>query len=86
VHLVRSSLKFVPYKDRKTVAQSLRTVYSAPTEEAALAALEEFCTHWDGRYPMIGRSWKARWTEIAPFLGYPAEIKKVMYTTTQWSR
>jgi len=81
VHLVRSSLKFVPYKDRKTVAQSLRTVYSAPTEEAALAALEEFCTHWDGRYPMIGRSWKARWTEIAPFLAYPAEIRKVMYTT-----
>jgi putative transposase len=81
VHLVRSSLKFVPYKDRKAVAQTLRTVYSAPTEEAALAALDEFCAQWDGRYPMIGRSWKTRWTEIAPFLAYPAEIRKVMYTT-----
>lgn len=81
VHLVRSSLKFVPYKDRKAVAQTLRTVYSAPTEEAALAALDEFCAQWDGRYPMIGRSWKNRWTEIAPFLAYPAEIRKVMYTT-----
>jgi len=81
VHLVRNSLKFVPYKDRKAVAQTLRTVYSAPTEEAALAALDEFCAQWDGRYPMIGRSWKTRWTEIAPFLAYPAEIRKVMYTT-----
>jgi putative transposase len=81
VHLVRSSLKFVPYKDRKAVAQTLRTVYSAPTEEAALTALDEFCAQWDGRYPMIGRSWKTRWTEIAPFLAYPAEIRKVMYTT-----
>jgi putative transposase len=81
VHLVRSSLKFVPYKDRKAVAQTLRTVYSAPTEESALAALDEFCAQWDGRYPMIGRSWKTRWTEIAPFLAYPAEIRKVMYTT-----
>jgi putative transposase len=81
VHVVRSSLKFVPYKDRKTVAAALRTIYVAPTEEAALQALEQFCAEWDGRYPMIGRSWESRWTEIAPFLAYPAAIRKVMYTT-----
>lgn len=81
VHVVRSSLKFVPYKDRKTVASALRTIYGAPTEEAALQALEQFRAEWDGKYPMIGRSWEDRWTEIAPFLAYPAEIRKVMYTT-----
>ena len=81
VHVVRSSLKFVPYKDRKTVASALRTIYVAPTEEAALQALEQFRGEWDGKYPMIARSWESRWTEIAPFLAYPAEIRKVMYTT-----
>jgi putative transposase len=81
VHTVRSSLKFVPYKDRKAVAVDLKKIYSAPTEEAALSALEEFCATWDGKYPMIGRSWKNRWTEITPFLAYPPEIRKVIYTT-----
>jgi putative transposase len=81
VHMVRGSLKFVPYKDRKAVAAGLKGVYGAPTEEAALKALEEFCWTWDGKYAMIGRSWKSRWTEIAPFLAYPPEIRKVMYTT-----
>ena len=81
VHLVRNSLRFVPYKDRRTVAVGLKKVYTAPTEEAALAALEEFSKDWDVKYPMISRSWKARWTEIAPFLAYPAEIRRVMYTT-----
>ena len=81
VHVVRSSLRFVPYKDRRIVAASLKTIYSAPTEEAALAALEEFRATWDGKYPMIGRSWHERWTEIAPFLAYAPEIRKVIYTT-----
>jgi transposase-like protein len=81
VHLVRNSLRFVPYKDRRTVAAGLKKVYTAPTEEAALAALEEFSKDWDVKYPMISRSWKTRWTEIAPFLAYPAEIRRVMYTT-----
>jgi putative transposase len=59
----------------------VKGVYGAPTEEVALQALEEFCWTWDGKYAMIGRSWKSRWTEIAPFLAYPPEIRKVMYTT-----
>ncbi len=81
VHVVRSSLKFVPYKDRKAVAADLKGVYSAATEEAADRALSEFCQKWDSQYPMIGKSWRARWTEIVPFLAYPAEIRRVIYTT-----
>lgn len=81
VHVVRSSLRFVPYKDRKPVAADLKRIYTAATEEAALAALEQFCGTWDQKYPMIGKSWKNRWTEIAPFLAYPQEIRRVMYTT-----
>jgi putative transposase len=81
VHVVRSSLRFVPYKDRRTVAAGLKTIYSASTEEAALSALEEFQATWDGKYPMIGRSWHQRWTEIVPFLAYASEIRKVIYTT-----
>jgi putative transposase len=79
--MVRSSVKFVRDKDRTGVTQTLRTVYSASTEEAVLANLDQFCVQWDGRYPIIGCSWKARWTEIAPFLAYPSKIRKVTYTT-----
>lgn len=81
VHVVRSSLKFVPYKDRKAVAADLKTIYTAATEAAADAALSQFCAKWDGKYPMIGKSWKSRWTEIVPFLAYPPEIRRVIYTT-----
>lgn len=81
VHVVRTSLRFVSYKDRKTVAAGLKRIYTAATEEAALLELEEFCKTWDGQYPMIGKSWKTRWTEIAPFLEYPPEIRRAIYTT-----
>lgn len=81
VHVVRSSLRFVPYKDRKRVANDLKAIYTAATEEAALGSLEEFSRTWDERYPMISKSWQSRWTEITPFLNYPEEIRKVMYTT-----
>ncbi len=81
VHVVRSSLKFVSYKDRKAVAAGLKRIYTAATEEIALAGLQEFCSVWDEKYPMIGKSWKSRWTEICPFLEYPAEIRKAIYTT-----
>jgi putative transposase len=81
VHVVRSSLRFVGYKDRKIVASGLKTIYTAATEEAALAALEEFRSQWDSKYPMIGKCWQSRWTEIAPFLSYPSEIRRAIYTT-----
>lgn len=81
VHSVRSSLKFVSYKDRRSVATGLRTIYGAPTEEAALEALKEFRGTWDAKYPLIARRWQERWTEITAFLAYAPEIRKVTYTT-----
>jgi putative transposase len=71
----------VSYKDRKTATAGLKRIYTAATEEAALLELDEFCKTWDGQYPMIGKSWKTRWTEIAPFLEYPPEIRRAIYTT-----
>ncbi len=81
VHAVRTALKFVPYKDRRQVAADLKLVYTAPTEEAALMRLDEFGAKWDEKYPMITRSWQQRWTDLVPFLEYPPEIRKVIYTT-----
>lgn len=81
VHVLRSSLKFVAYKDRKAVAADLKGIYTAASEQAAEGALSEFCRKWDGKYSMIGKSWRARWTEIVPFLSYPPEIRRVIYTT-----
>jgi putative transposase len=81
VHMVRNSLKFVPYKDRKEIAADLKTVYASATEEAAAAALNDFEQKWNAKYPMIARSWRAKWPEIIPFLKFPEVIRKVIYTT-----
>jgi len=81
VHMVRNSLKFVPFKDRKAIAADLKKIYSAPSEEVAADELETFSTKWDARYPMISRSWKSRWAELTAFFKFPVTIRKVMYTT-----
>jgi putative transposase len=81
VHVVRSCLKYVPYKERRAVAAGLKTIYSAPTEQAAQAALEAFAEVWQDKYPMIIKSWRTRWNEIVPFLAYSADIRKAIYTT-----
>ena len=81
VHAIRTSLKFVPYKDRRQVAADLKLIYSAPTEAAALSELDAFAGKWDEKYPMISKSWRTRWTDLVPFLQYPPEIRKVIYTT-----
>ena len=81
VHAIRTSLKFVPYKDRRQVAADLKMIYSAPTEAAALSELDAFAGKWDEKYPMISKSWRTRWTDLVPFLQYPPEIRKVIYTT-----
>ena len=81
VHLVRGSLKYVSYKERKAVARDLRAIYRAPTLEAAENALEAFAERWDGRFPMISRKWRENWTNLTTFFDYPPEIRKVMYTT-----
>lgn len=81
VHLVRNSLSFVSYKDRKAVASDLKKVYRASTMEAAEQALSEFGEAWDDRYPMISKSWNRHWPNIITMFEYPPEIRKVIYTT-----
>ena len=81
MHLVRHSLRFVPWKDRKEVAVDLKAIYRAETESAAQGRLSEFEAKWDGKYPTIGQSWRRNWEQVIPFLAYPQEIRKVIYTT-----
>lgn len=81
VHMVRNSLKFVSYKDRKKIAADLKTVYRAATVEQAEEALKDFEKTWDSRYPMIGKSWRSNWSRIIPFFSYSEEIRKAIYTT-----
>jgi putative transposase len=81
VHMIRNSLKYVSWKERKALARDLRAIYTAPTAEAAETALEEFSARWDSRFPSISQSWRARWANVIPFFGYPPEIRKVIYTT-----
>lgn len=81
VHMVRNSLKFVPFKDRKAIAADLKKIYGAASEEAAVDELEAFSARWDSKYPMISRSWKTRWPELTPFFKFPPAIRKVIYTT-----
>lgn len=81
VHMVRGSLRYVSWKERKIVAHDLRTIYQAPTLEAAEMALTAFETRWDARFPMISRRWRAHWQHLTPLFDYPPEIRKVMYTT-----
>ncbi|MBA3530296.1 MAG: IS256 family transposase [Pyrinomonadaceae bacterium] len=81
VHMVRASLKFVSWKERKAVVADLKKIYRAPTREAAETALLEFAERWDKQYPTISRSWSANWERITPFFAYPEEIRRVIYTT-----
>jgi putative transposase len=81
VHMVRNSMKFVPWKDKKAVAADLKEVYSAPTEDAALLQLETFREKWDDKYPTISDIWQRNWAGIAVCFAYPQSIKKAIYTT-----
>ena len=81
VHMVRYSLNFVSWKLRKAVAADLRTIYTAATIEEAEMRLVEFAAKWSAGYPAIVQSWQRNWARIVPFFDYPAEIRKVIYTT-----
>jgi putative transposase len=81
VHMVRNSLRFVSFKDRKAVVADLKKIYRAPTEEQAKAALTEFEQVWDSRYAFISKSWRSNWTRLSAFFAYPEEIRKAIYTT-----
>ncbi|MEO7497646.1 MAG: IS256 family transposase [Massilia sp.] len=81
VHMVRNSLHFVPWKVQREVAADLRRIYTAATADEAGLMLAEFELKWDAQYPPIGQSWRRNWERIIPFFDYPAEIRKVIYTT-----
>ena len=81
VHMVRNSLRFVGWKQRKAVAADLRAIYTADTLDAAELALTSFCDKWDKTFPAIGKSWLAHWDRLTPIFDYSKEIRKVIYTT-----
>jgi len=81
VHLVRFSLAYVSYKDRKALAADLKLVYRAATVEEAEHKLTEFAEQWDARYPSIAKSWRLNWARIVPMFGFPEDIRRAVYTT-----
>ncbi|ECF3326599.1 TPA: IS256 family transposase [Salmonella enterica] len=81
IHMVRNSLKYVSWKDYKAVTSGLKVVYQAPTEEAALMALDAFAGVWDDKYPQISKSWRAHWENLNTLFSYPPDIRKAIYTT-----
>jgi len=81
VHMVRNSLKFVPWKDYKAVTKDLKQIYQSATEEDALLALEQFAERWDDKYPQISKSWRNHWENINTLFNYPPDIRKAIYTT-----
>jgi putative transposase len=81
VHMVRHSLNYVPYTDKKAVAGDLKKIYQANTMELALEVLDDFEITWGDKYPAIIKSWRNNWERVIPFLQFPKEIRKVIYTT-----
>jgi len=81
VHQIRNSLTYISYKDRKAVVSDLKPIYTAITEDEALFALELFGEKWNGKYPLIAKSWQANWQRINPMFALPKEIRKAVYTT-----
>ncbi|MBY0089234.1 IS256 family transposase [Brevibacillus brevis] len=81
IHQIRNSIKYVSYKDLKRVTAELKPIYKAPTEQAALEEFDQFEQTWGSKYPLMVRSWRSNWEEIATFFKYPPEIRKLIYTT-----
>ena len=81
VHMVRNSMKFVPWKDYKAIAADLKAIYQATTEEKALQSLDQFAERWDEKYPQISKSWRAHWQNLNTLFNYPQDIRRAIYTT-----
>ncbi len=81
VHMVRNSMKYVPWKDYKAVAADLKAIYQSKTEDEALLALEMLSDKWDAKYPQISRSWTAHWDNLNTLFNYPEDIRRAIYTT-----
>lgn len=81
VHMVRNSLKFVPWKDYKAITSDLKRIYQSVTEEDAVISLDQFEQRWDSKYPNISRSWRNNWQNVSTLFNYPEDIRKAIYTT-----
>jgi len=81
VHLIRNSLSFVSWKDRKAILPSSKAIYHAENADAALLRLEDFEAEWGKRYPAIGAAWRRAWQHVIPFFAFAPDIRKMIYTT-----
>ena len=81
VHMIRNSVRYVNWKDRKQLCSDLKTIYTSATEQQAETALEAFAQKWDEKYPTISQMWRRHWENVIPFFDYPADIRKAIYTT-----
>lgn len=81
VHMIRASMRYVSYVDRKAVCRSLKPIYAANNEQEALSALDEFERAWGTKYASIAPMWRGRWNEVTPFLSLPREVRRILYTT-----
>jgi len=81
VHVIRNAMRFVSYSDRKKITAAMKTIYTAPTVEAAELALKDLDQQWGRQYPGVTDVWKRAWPEFVPFLDYPPELRRVVYTT-----
>lgn len=81
VHMVRNSLNYVPWQEKKAVAEDLKKIYSAATVVLAEQALDDFELTWGDKYAAIVKSWRANWSKVIPFFDFPKEVRKVIYTT-----
>ena len=81
IHLIRNSLAFVSWKDRKLIMPDLKAIYRAETAETAAAELDAFEAEWGKRYPAIGQAWRRAWEHVVPLFAFPPAIRKMIYTT-----
>lgn len=81
IHQIRSSTRYVSYKDVKAFTAALKPIYKAPTEESALEALDELERIWGAKYPAAIRSWREHWDELSTMFKYPEQIRRIIYTT-----
>jgi putative transposase len=81
VHMIRNSARFVSWRERKTLCADLRSVYAAETEEAALLALDSFEATWGKTHPAVVASWRRNWERVRPFLAFPRDVRRIIYTT-----
>ena len=81
IHLIRNSLAFVSWKDRKLIMPDLKAIYRAETAEAGAAELDNFEAQWGKRYPAIGQAWRRAWEYVVPLFAFPSAIRKMIYTT-----